>query len=123
MTMSTVPSPDILPGPSGATLIVRGLQYEAAAVLVGWLLVAEAYLPGRWYFWAAVILAAAFVLLAIGLVNTRRGYRRLRQEKSRGYTTALGNAWEDPSLYYVDRVSLQVVAGPNEPRPRHRKSV
>jgi hypothetical protein len=115
-------SPSILPGPSGATLILAGIVHNCAAVLVGFLLMIEAYLPGRWYHWAGAILAVAAVILVTGLAKTRRGYRKLAEEKSRGYTTALGFAWDDPSLYYVDRVSLQVMAGPHDPRPRHRKS-
>jgi VIT1/CCC1 family predicted Fe2+/Mn2+ transporter len=115
-------SPSVLPGPAGATLILAGILHNGAAVLVGCLLTIEAYLPGRWYFWAGAILAVAAVILVTGLVKTRRGYRKLAEETRRGYTTALGFAWDDTSLYYVDRVSLQVIAGPHEPRPRHRKS-
>ena len=112
--------PEILPGPAAATLILIGIYYEGAAFLTGFVLVAEAYLPGRWYYWATAALITAAVLVARGLVAGVRGYRRLAEEKHRGYTTALGEALKDPSLYYVDRKTLRVLAGPHEPRPRRR---
>ena len=112
----------ILPGPAGMTLLIKGLIFELAGLLTGAFLSLESYLPGRWYYWAAAILPVVGVLLVVGLVTTVRGNRRLAEEKRRGYTTALGDAWKDPSLYYVDRVSLRIVAAPHEPRPRHRKS-
>jgi hypothetical protein len=108
--------PEILPRPSAATLILVGVYYEGAAFLSGLILVVEAYLPGRWYYWAVAVLITAACLLARGLVITFRGYRLLAEEKRRGYTTALGDARADASLYYVDRKTLRIVAGPNEPR-------
>ena len=108
--------PEILPGPSAATLILVGIYYEGAAFLSGIIIVFEAYLPGRWYYWGGGVLIIAACLLARGLVITFRGYRLLAEEKRRGYTTALGDAREDASLYYVDRKTLRIVAGPNEPR-------
>jgi hypothetical protein len=113
--------PAILPGPSGATLILVGFLHNVAAWLVGCLVTIEAYLPGRWYYWGGAILAVVVTVLAVGLVKTRRGYRKLAAEKSRGYTTAFGDAVKDPSLYYVDKKSLRVVSAPYEPRPRKRK--
>ena len=109
-------APEILPGPPAATLILVGIYYEGAAFLSGFILPFEAYLPGRWYYWGIAVLVVAVLLLARGLVITFRGYRLLAEEKRRGYTTALGDARKDASLYYVDRKTLAVVAGPNEPR-------
>jgi hypothetical protein len=114
--------PAVLPGPAGATLLLNGWRYEIAGFLAACLLSIESYFPGRWYYWGTPILALALSLVLIGFVTTLRGNRRLADEKRLGYTTALGDASEDPSLYYVDRVSLRVVAGPHQPRPRHRKS-
>jgi hypothetical protein len=108
--------PDILPGSAAATLILIGIYYEGAAFMSGFILVFEAYLPGRWYYWAIPVLVTAAILLTRGLVITFRGYRLLAEEKRRGYTTALGDARQDPSLYYVDRKTLRIVAGPYEPR-------
>lgn len=113
--------PSILPGRSGATLILVGFLHNVAAWLVGCLVTIEAYLPGHWYYWGGGILAVVVAVLATGLVQTLRGYRKLAEEKSRGYTTALGSAIQDPSLYYVDRTSLRVVSAPYEPRPGKRK--
>lgn len=115
-------APAVLPGRAGATLLLNGWRYEVAAFLAVCLLSFESYLPGRWYYWGTPILAIALVLVAIGFITPVRGNRRLAEEKRLGYTTALGDAREDPSLFYVDRVSLRVVAGPHQPRPRHRKS-
>ncbi len=115
-------APAILPGPSGATLIVVGFQYEIAGFLIGCLATAEAYLPGHWYYWGGGIFAVVAVVLTVSVRKTLRGYRRLAEEKGRGYTTALGYAFKDPSLYYVDRKSLRVVSTPYEPRPRTRRA-
>ena len=103
-------------GPSGATELLTGLIYKMAAVLTGGLVVVESYLPGRWYFWGGAILLVVCVLLSLSLYHTLRANRRLAEEKRRGYTTAMGDALEDPSLYYVDRKTLRIVAGPYEPR-------
>jgi hypothetical protein len=103
-------------GPSGATELLTGLIYRMAAVLTGGLVVMESYLPGRWYFWGGAILLVVCVLLSRSVFHTLRAKRRLAEEKRRGYTTAMGDALEDPSLYYVDRKTLRIVAGPYEPR-------
>jgi hypothetical protein len=122
MSRPTTQAPEILSGPAGATLLLNGWRFGMTGFLGCCLFSVEAYLPGRWYYWVAGILPVVVGLLIVSLITTLRGNRRLAEEKRRGYTTALGYAWDDPSLYYVDRVSLRVVAGPHEPRPRHRKS-
>ena len=112
--------PSILPGPSGATLVLVGYAHNVTAFLVGCLVTIEAYLPGRWYYWGGPIVVVVFTILSVGLIKTVRGYRKLAAEKRRGYTTVLGDAIDDPTLYYVDRKSLRVVSAPYAPRPRKR---
>jgi hypothetical protein len=113
-------SPDVLPGRSGATLILTGFYYKMGAILTGCLAVAESYLPGRWYYWGGAIFLGICILVSLSVANTLRGNRRLAEENRRGYTTVPGDAIKDPSLYYLDRKTLRVLAGPYEPRPRRR---
>jgi O-antigen/teichoic acid export membrane protein len=117
-TTARLQPPTPLSGPSAATLVIHGLYYELGAFAVGCLVAVEAYLPGPWYAWAAVIVAVVVGLLSIGLTRTLRGYRKIPREKERGYTTVIGDAIKDPSLFFLHRRTLRVVAVPHQPRPR-----
>lgn len=121
MSPQAASTPDILPGPAAATLVIDGFWYELGAFLIGCFAIVEGYLPGKWYYWGAVILFFVVTMLTIGARKTLRGYRKLSAEKQRGYSTAVGPALRDLSLFYVHRKTFKVLATPYQPRPGRRR--
>lgn len=100
--------------------LMFGIWTGLGAVLcVAVLLVIERTVFRQPYYGALVVacLGAIGVLLVASVVASLIGYRKLGREAALGYTSALGRAKQDDSLYFVNPHTLAVLAGPNEPRP------
>lgn len=116
LSNSTDGSYQFLPGRSGGWWYVNGQAVVVAASLLVIGEVPASFLGRYRLLYAMTLLAIGITLSSTGYWMIIHGARKCSCEVSRGYTTDARRARRDPQLAYFHHATMQLLAGPNDPR-------